>query len=69
MHNKLVHLVAFGLLVVGGLNWLLVGAFDLNLVTMLLGEGTAANVVYILVGLAAVLEMFTHKGRCKDCNN
>lgn len=69
MHNKLVHLVAFGLLVVGGLNWLLVGAFDLNLVTMLLGEGTAANVVYILVGLAAVLEMFTHKGRCKDCSN
>ncbi|OGG88167.1 hypothetical protein A2592_01820 [Candidatus Kaiserbacteria bacterium RIFOXYD1_FULL_42_15] len=69
MHNKLVHLVAFGLLVVGGLNWLLVGAFDLNLVTMLLGEGTAANVVYILVGLAAVLEMFTHKGHCKDCSN
>ncbi|PJC56223.1 DUF378 domain-containing protein, partial [Candidatus Kaiserbacteria bacterium CG_4_9_14_0_2_um_filter_41_32] len=47
MHNKLVHLVAFGLLVIGGLNWLLVGAFDINLVTMLLGEGAATNVVYI----------------------
>jgi len=67
MHNKLVHLVAFGLLVIGGLNWLLVGAFDINLVTMLLGEGAATNVVYIVVGLAALLELATHRGRCADC--
>ena len=67
MHNKMVHMVAFTLMAVGGLNWLLVGAFDINLVTMLLGAGMATKVVYILVGLATVLEVATHKGRCEDC--
>jgi uncharacterized membrane protein YuzA (DUF378 family) len=61
-------MVAFLLLVVGGLNWLLVGAMDINLVTMIFGEGSMlTKVVYILVGVAAILELVTHKGRCADC--
>ncbi len=61
-------MVAFTLLIVGGLNWLLVGALDMNLVTMIFGEGTMlTQVVYILVGLAAILELATHRGRCADC--
>jgi len=24
--------------------------------------------VYILVGLSALYELFTHKGRCKECD-
>lgn len=52
MNNKIVHMVAFVLLVVGGVNWLLVGAFELNLVDTIFGAGTmVAKVVYILVGL------------------
>lgn len=52
---KTVTLVAVVLLIVGGLNWGLVGAFDYNLVDSLFGEGSAlARVVYVLVGLAAV---------------
>lgn len=43
------------LVVVGGLNWGLVGAFDFNLVSAILGEGSIANIVYILVGLSAIL--------------
>ncbi len=70
MHNKTVHVVAFLLLVVGGLNWLLVGALNINLVSTLLGDGsTAERVVYVLVGLSALLELITHKGRCKDCGS
>lgn len=70
MHNKTVHMVAFLLVIVGGLNWLLVGAFDINLVTMLLGTATAAiKAVYILIGLAAVYELVGHKGRCNDCKS
>ena len=43
------------LLVVGGLNWLLVGAFDFDLVAAIFGEMSAASrVVYVLVGLAAI---------------
>jgi uncharacterized membrane protein YuzA (DUF378 family) len=60
-------MVAFILMAVGGLNWLLVGAFDMNLVTMLLGTGMATKVVYIAVGLASALELVTHRGRCADC--
>lgn len=46
--------LALALLVVGGLNWGLVGLLNFNLVTTLLGEGMLANLVYILVGLSAV---------------
>lgn len=46
--------LALVLLVVGGLNWGLVGLLNFNLVTTLLGEGMLANIVYILVGLSAV---------------
>lgn len=43
------------LLIVGGLNWLLVGAFQWDLVAAIFGPGTIlARVVYILVGLSAV---------------
>lgn len=47
--------VALILVIVGGLNWGLVGLLDLNLVTTILGEGTLTNVVYDLVGLSALL--------------
>lgn len=47
--------VSLLLMIIGGLNWGLVGAFDVDLVAMLLGNGTVpARVVYILVGLAAL---------------
>ena len=46
---------AMVVLVIGGLNWGLVGLFQFNLVTTLFGVGsTLTNVVYILVGLSAV---------------
>lgn len=64
---KILHIISFILLAVGGLNWGLVGAFDFNLVTWLLGASTLANVVFILVGIAALIEIFTHKGNCKAC--
>ena len=52
---RVVTVVALVLLVVGGINWGLVGAFDFNLVDSILGEGSAlSRTVYVLVGLAAV---------------
>ena len=46
-----------GLLVVlGALNWGLVGAFDMDLVQQLLGsQPTAAKVAYILIGISGIL--------------
>ena len=43
------------LLVIGGLNWLLVGAFNFDLVAAIFGEmSPASRVVYVLVGIAAI---------------
>ena len=65
---KIVHIISFILLVIGGLNWLLV-AFGWNAVDMLFGAGTiVSKVIYILVGLAAIEEVVTHGKRCKTCN-
>lgn len=52
---KTVNTVALVLVVVGGLNWLLVGLFDYNLVEMLFGEGSVlTKTVYVLVGVSAL---------------
>ena len=42
------------LVVLGALNWLLVGLFDTNVVTEILGSGTASDVVYVIVGVAGL---------------
>lgn len=54
--KKLDILVAI-LLVVGGLNWGLVGLFDLNLVSTLFGTSIIATIVYALVGLSALYQV------------
>ena len=42
------------LVVLGALNWLMVGLFDTNVVTEILGSGTASDVVYVTVGVAGL---------------
>ncbi|HZN63951.1 MAG TPA: DUF378 domain-containing protein [Tepidisphaeraceae bacterium] len=46
--------LAAALVAVGALNWGLVGAFNFNLVTALLGQTVLAAIVFVLVGLAGV---------------
>jgi uncharacterized membrane protein YuzA (DUF378 family) len=44
---------------VGSINWGLIGAVDFNLVTYLLGEGSAmTKVTYIAVGLSGLYLLF-----------
>ncbi len=46
---------AMVLLVIGGLNWGLVGLFEYDLVAEIFGTlSTAARVIYTLVGIAAI---------------
>lgn len=55
---KALNLLTLILVIVGGVNWGLVGAFDFNLVAALLGEGSAlSRVVYVLVGLSALWQI------------
>ncbi|MEI6479303.1 MAG: DUF378 domain-containing protein [bacterium] len=64
---KILHQITFVLLVVGGLNWLTF-AFGYDLVAMLLGAGSMlSQIVYILVGLSALVQVFTHMSSCKEC--
>lgn len=52
---RVLNIVALILIIIGGLNWGLVGFFEYNLVDALFGEGSAlSRVVYGLVGVAAV---------------
>ncbi len=64
-----VHMAAFVLLVVGGLNWGLMGLLNLNLVNMLVGSWPMLEqLVYVLVGASAVYIGVTHKMDCKTCS-
>jgi uncharacterized membrane protein YuzA (DUF378 family) len=55
---KIVNVLTLVLVIVGGLNWGLVGLFDFDLVARLFGAGsTLSRAVYILVGLSAVWQL------------
>lgn len=57
---RTIDVIAAVLLVVGGLNWGLVGAMDFDLVAALFGAGSAmARIVYGLVGVAALYQIVT----------
>ncbi len=52
--------VAYVLVIIGGLNWGLVGIFDFNLVTELFGDDSAlSNIIFALVGLSALYLVYT----------
>jgi uncharacterized protein len=55
---RIIDVVAAVLLVVGGLNWGLVGLAGFDLVATLFGSGTVlARIVYGLVGMSALYQM------------
>lgn len=68
---KALHMVAFTLLLVGGLNWLLVGLVGWDVGEKLFGgmDATVSRVIYVLVGLSALVALFTHKNDCKMCGS
>lgn len=73
---KALHVIAFILVIVGGLNWGLVGLAGLvsagsnwNVVNLILGSmALIENIVYLLVGLSALILVFSHKRDCKNCS-
>ena len=57
-YAKLANKLAVGLLIIGALNWGLIGTMRVNVVERLLGKGAAARGIYILVGIAALALAF-----------
>ena len=63
------HTITFILLIIGGLNWLAVGLFNWEVGDIFGGhDATISRIIYILVGLSAVYEIFSHKKLCRNCN-
>jgi hypothetical protein len=50
--------IALVLVIIGGLNWGLVGLFSFNLVEAIFGVGVIATIVYVLVGLSALYMIY-----------
>ncbi len=59
---KVLDVIVAILLVIGGLNWGLVGLFNFNLVEFLFGSfPIIAKIIYVIVGLAALYQIFQWK--------
>lgn len=55
---RAINLVTLALVIVGGLNWGLVGLFNFDLVAAIFGQmSTLSRVVYVLVGLSALWQV------------
>ena len=53
--------IALALVIIGALNWGLIGLFDFNLVSFLFDDlsETISNIIYILVGLSGLISIVT----------
>ena len=62
--------IVLTLIIVGGLNWGLVGLFNFNLVDALFGTASAScftRIIYILVGVSAICAFaFYGRGKQRD---
>jgi uncharacterized protein len=60
---KALNLIALALIIIGGINWGLVGLFQFDLVAAIFGgqDATLARIVYVLVGLAALYAIYLFK--------
>jgi uncharacterized membrane protein YuzA (DUF378 family) len=55
---RALNILTLVLLIVGGLNWGLVGLFDFNLVSAIFGDMTlVSRIVYVLVGVSALWQI------------
>ena len=56
---KITSILAFILVIVGSINWLLVGLFRFNLVSMIFGATSIVSaIIYVLVGIAGLWLIF-----------
>jgi uncharacterized membrane protein YuzA (DUF378 family) len=55
---RTLNLITLLLIIIGGVNWLLVGLFGVDLVASIFGpRSVLANLVYIVVGLSALYQL------------
>ena len=64
--------ISYSLVLIGALNWGLIGAFNFDLVAFLFGEMTIlTRIIYTLVGISSILYFilsFRDTTECTSCN-
>ncbi len=59
---NLMNKLTWWLLIIGGLNWLLIGVFKWDIGQLFGGtEAVVSRIIYILVGLSALYQLFAGK--------
>ncbi|MCR4327655.1 MAG: DUF378 domain-containing protein [Nanoarchaeota archaeon] len=60
MKNSVLEVIALVLVLIGGINWGLVGAFGFNVVDAVFGAGSiVSSIIYLLVGISAIFGAFS----------
>ena len=55
---KVLYYIALALVIIGALNWLLIGLFEFDLVATLFGEMSLfSRIVYSLVGISGIISL------------
>lgn len=55
---KILYYIALTLVIIGALNWLLIGLFDFNLVNTLFGSmSILSRIIYVLVGVSGLISI------------
>ena len=53
---SIIQKILLAVTIIGGINWLLIGVFDFNLVSFIFMENAiASRIIYVLVGLSALV--------------
>lgn len=66
-YSRFLSTLTYALMVIGALNWGLIGLFNYDLVGAMLGYSSfASNVVYFTVGLSAIINLIMELTVCKD---
>ncbi len=54
--HYIIGLIAYVLIIIGALNWGMIGVFGVDVIARLFGPGSlGARIVYILIGVAAIV--------------
>ena len=69
MNSKWIDYTTLTIIIIGAINWGLIGFFNFNLVSVLFGQATwITRVIYAVVGLCALYQISVY-GRIRDLSN
>ncbi|MBS0634045.1 MAG: DUF378 domain-containing protein [Verrucomicrobia bacterium] len=60
--------IVLALVVIGALNWGMIGIFGINVVQAIFGMGVVSNIIYGLVGLSGLALLVHFFKGCKSCD-